>query len=215
MGRPPKSPMKVGNRYGRLVAIKFVDYDAAYSRSRWLFRCDCGNEAVVFTTSVRRGLTQSCGCLHEEVLARARGWNASHKMTGSAEYRCWNALLNRCRNKNNKDYARYGGRGIKVCARWLKFENFYADMGPRPSPAHSIDRYPDKNGDYAPSNCRWATAKEQANNRRVPRRGSTIFVTFKGKRTSLISACEQSGVKYVTAYWRLAHGWPLNRVFKT
>lgn len=120
-----------------------------------------------------------------------------HRMTGTPEYRAWCEMKSRCCNPRRKHYSGYGGRGIRVCASWLhSFEAFFADMGARPSSAHSIERI-DNNGDYSPSNCKWATATEQANNRR-----STIKVD--GKPLSEVAA--ESGIKASTLHRRMRYG---------
>jgi hypothetical protein len=111
---------------------------------------------------LKRGWTQSCGCLQKD---RAKD-NAKHGKTGSPEYHAWSAMIQRCTNPKTKQYKDYGGRGIRVCQKWkCSFESFYADMGPRPSKAHSIDRK-DNDGNYEPGNCRWATEREQKMNTR-------------------------------------------------
>ena len=131
---------------------------------RWLCRCECGAEWTVAASSLTRGLSRSCGCLR-----RRQAWNYQHGESGhsfySVEYNAWMHMRQRCSNPNYHAYARYGGRGIKVCDRWLNsFEAFLADMGRRPSGRRSLDRI-DNNGNYEPSNCRWATPVQQIRNR--------------------------------------------------
>jgi hypothetical protein len=151
-----------GKRFGRWTVV-------AYARGqKWHCVCDCGTRRVVRGQCLRTGESRSCGCLHKE-LVKAR--HTKHGMCGSREYHSWQSMKARCLNPNNPNYEKYGGRGIRPCEEWLPFVPFFADMETRP-PGCSLDRI-DVNGNYEPSNCRWADAKQQARNQR-PRRARTV-----------------------------------------
>jgi hypothetical protein len=161
-------------RFGRLVALERASNRG--TRTRWLCRCDCGKTHVTETSLLTSGGTKSCGCLRIE-LGRKLGASSrrhGHCSDGKStpEYTAWASMISRCSDPKVVTFKHYGGRGIRVCARWQTFENFLSDMGPRPSgqqgnrPAYSLDRHPDPNGNYEPGNCRWATWKEQNRNNR-------------------------------------------------
>ena len=150
-----KSIIKIGDKFGRLTAVRF-DYYNNYIQY-WLFKCDCKNEKVISVSAVKKGNTKSCGCLYRKA-------RTIHGMSRTRTYKSWNAMKNRCLNKRCKDYKDYGGRGITICDRWMRFENFFEDMGERPI-GKSIDRI-NNDGNYCKSNCKWSTPKEQSNNMR-------------------------------------------------
>jgi hypothetical protein len=155
--------IKAGLTFGWFTTLRYLG--TKKGRHVWLCECICGNKKPVSANSLTSGNTKSCGCLHRE--ACRSGKNYKHGATGSPEYLAYHNMIQRCTNRNNPDYKNYGGRGISVCKRWFAkhgFENFLIDMGPRPL-GTSIDRYPNRNGNYEPSNCRWATAKEQNRNK--------------------------------------------------
>ena len=145
--------MEKGDKFNKLTAVKFIKRDKHFNQY-WLFRCDCGTEKVIRYWSVRSGLVKACGCLLKK-----------HGMTNTKTYNSWIAMKKRCLDKNHISYKNYGGRGIIICSEWLKFENFYSDMGKRPK-NKSLDRV-DNNGNYCKDNCRWATKKQQMNNMRT------------------------------------------------
>lgn len=156
--------IKLGGRYGRLVVQERSTVPAGKSRNvAWLCICDCGQTIVVDTYRLLTGNTRSCGCLYKDTRHTAA---KRHGLRYQPEYSSWYAMKRRCDNPNNDRYKHYGGRGIKVCDEWLNdFERFYRDMGPKPTPSHSIDRK-DTDGDYTPDNCCWATPVEQRHNQR-------------------------------------------------
>jgi hypothetical protein len=175
-----------GNRYGRLVAIRRAG-------KKWEFRCDCGHTKEILATNAKRGHTQSCGCFHKENSAKVGRSTVKHGYAGSSEYDAWSGMHQRCGNPKDKDYGKYGGRGIKVCERWSKFDRFIEDMGDKPTKRHSLDRI-DVNGDYAPENCRWATTKVQNGNKRC-----NIRVSAFGK-----SGCLADFISYHSPHYHMA-----------
>jgi hypothetical protein len=151
----------VGQRFGRLVVLRYshTAVKGGCQRGFWLCHCDCGRECSVNGSRLRRGGTRSCGCIRIRHGHTQRGRR-------TPEWQAWYAMQQRCYQPGATNYHQYGGRGIKVCERWLAcFENFLADVGLRPSSKYSLDRI-DNDGHYEPGNCRWATRKDQRANQR-------------------------------------------------
>lgn len=152
-----------GMRFGRLVALAFVERTAD-RKSIWQCQCDCGALHKARLSNLRTKQVQSCGCHRREV---ARNSHRTHGKRYSSEYRSWMSMKNRCLNPKYEQSQYYSDLDVYVCPRWIEsFSAFYEDLGPKPTPKHSIDRWPDPNGNYEPGNCRWATPLEQRHNRR-------------------------------------------------
>src|ERR1700722_1457131 len=167
-----------GHKFGLLTAIK-IDDQRMSPHTYWICQCDCGNTCSVYLGNLRRGHTSSCGCVTKKLLSSSRmihGHNIKHRV--SSEYSTWVSMKSRCNNPNSTSYKLYGEKGVSVCKQWNdSFQCFFNDMGPKPTKNHSIDRYPDKNGNYEPGNCRWATDKEQNRNR-----SNTKWITYNNKQ---------------------------------
>lgn len=193
-----------GQVFGRLTIISFCFL--RNGRSVWLCQCSCGRRVALRANDVRRGATKSCGCLHSETSAENGRRNRTHGKSGSPEYAIWIGVLRRCCKSTRDEYERYGGRGVTACNRWRdSFEAFYADMGPRPSPQHSIDRI-DNNRGYEPGNCRWATAKEQQRNKRNNR-----MLTHDGRTQCATDWAEEVHITRGCLLERLRRGWSVAR----
>jgi len=189
----------IGKKFGRLL-VK----NKAYSKNGiyWNCLCDCGNKVVVCRGNLISRNTKSCGCLKQETAIKTM---TTHGMFGSAIYSCWGHMLSRCQNKNDAAYKDYGGRGIKICSDWNKFENFYIDMGDIPKKM-TLDRI-DNDGDYCPENCRWATRKEQSRNRRDNR-----TVEYKGTTKLLVEWADEFKLSYDTLRKRInVYNWPIEK----
>ncbi len=190
----------IGQHFGRLTVIRKHHKSNARKQALWECVCGCGSENVVIvpTTSLRKEITRSCGCLRKEATV-AR--NNTHGLANTPEYGVWCRIKNRCYNEKEKSYPDYGGRGITMSSEWKEsFEAFYHDMGPRPTAGYTVERRDNDKG-YSKENCEWATRKEQANNRRT-----NIYYELGGESKTLQQWCEELDLKYITVYQRLRHG---------
>lgn len=209
-----------GRRFGKLEVLEYVGRKRGHSW--WKCKCDCGNESIVRYQCLITGGTKSCGCMeHENRVNNMKNNHVKNRISVSSDYFeqhganyknplyiIWKGLMARCYNAKNTAYRNYGGRGIKVCDRWLKanhgFENFVKDMGERPGKEYSIDRI-DVNGDYTPENCRWATRIQQANNTR-----KNNHVWWKGREMTPHEVSVELGLYYGTVLKWLREGLDIN-----
>lgn len=183
----------IGKTFGRLVVVSYAGkHGPAHF---WLCRCSCGTEKAINVQSLRRGATLSCGCLGKEIrLVRHR----THGLTKTYFYSVWQSMRKRCYNPKAAHFADYGGRGITVCDRWQNSVSAFAeDMGPRPSAKHSLDRI-DNDGNYEPSNCRWATYSQQRKNAR-----DTTRYIFDGRAQCLTDWANELDISFGTLWNRL------------
>ncbi|KKL65213.1 hypothetical protein LCGC14_2157220 [marine sediment metagenome] len=199
----------VGQKFGRLIVLKRMDNDK-WGHLRWLCKCDCGKKIIAQGHHLKDNHTQSCGCLaKEQLIERSTTHGHTTRRNISKTYVSWLHVIQRCTNPNDKRYKDYGGRGIKVCKRWMKFENFLEDMGKIPE-GYSIDRINNNKG-YKKSNCKWSTKKEQSRNTRRNRSG-----TYGGKTQLLIEWSEETGIPYSTLWQRIYRlGWSIEKALTT
>lgn len=187
----------VGQKFGYLTVLERAENDKCGNR-RWLCKCDCGCEVVVEGGNLKRGRQKSCGCMHDELIARRA---TTHGMSKSKLYSLWNAMKTRCLNPNSQKYKDYGGRGISVYPAWINdFQAFYeyvSQLEHFGEKGYTLDRE-DNNGNYEPGNLRWADAKTQRHNRR----DALIMVEYNGEEMCLKDAAQASGIPYKTLWMR-------------
>lgn len=191
--------------FGKLTAISYAGLVPVGKKmaAAWLCRCECGTERPIPAGSLLSGNSSSCGCVRLEKL---RVQSTKHGLSGTSENQIWREMKCRCSNPKRADYC---GRGIAVCERWMTFDNFYADMGPRPSKKHSIDRIDNDKG-YEPDNCRWATWSEQMRNTRANR-----LLELNGERKTVAEWVEVTGIVKNTIFKRLKLGWSDEKILTT
>lgn len=195
----------IEQKFGRLIITKQSGKDKN-NHILWLCQCDCGKEKIISSTHLITGHTQSCGCLKNE----GNNTKHNHAQNGklSTIYKAWANMIQRCTNPHTKNYHNYGGRGITICKRWMKFENFLTDMGDT-SKGYQIDRI-DNNGHYHKSNCRWVTPKQNSRNRRNNR-----SVTHNRKTQCITAWAEEVGISEYVIYRRLNRGWSIKKALTT
>jgi hypothetical protein len=196
------SPIYQGQKFGYLTTIE-------RSGRKWLCECICGNRKFIASANLAYGEkpTKSCGCMHIELIRKARTIHGMSIKSDTDEYRtfvAWQAMIWRCTNKNRKDYQRYGGRGIRVCDRWSEFSNFISDMGLKKN-GTSLGRI-DNDGNYCPENCKWESPTQQARNK-----VTSHNITFQGKTQTIIAWAEELGISKSALWHRIAKGWSPER----
>ena len=204
----PKFENLAGRRFGYLTVL------ARYKQgqpTRWICECDCGKLKLAYSGRLKKGITTSCGCDWSE---KFQGNSSKHGFCSGNKkhpiYLSWRGMKRRCYSPTCRAYKNYGGRGIKVCQRWLdSFENFLVDMGDTWMPDLTLERRDNSQG-YSPENCYWATRREQVRNRR-----NTVFVDYRGETKPLAEWCEVLGLEYTWIKQRYEAGWTASQMFET
>ena len=203
-------PLSLENkRFGNLIALNYAY--SKYKKRYWKCKCDCGNYTIVCASQLLSGKTKSCGCLRKQIAREnAIKTHTTHHFTQTRLYDIWRSMKKRCYLKTHMHYSSYGARGIKICEEWkndfISFYNWAMENGYRDD--LTIDRI-DVNGNYEPNNCRWATIKQQQNNKR-----NNIFLTYEGKTKSIYEWSNITGIKYCTIWWRYRHNWNINKILE-
>ena len=209
----PKASVRIipGVRIGRLIVLKIIPLQGWSDKAEC--QCDCGKTATVYVQNLARKKrpTLSCGCIGKE---RAKAVNVvrlrTHGKRFTRTYRCWANMKTRATNPKSTRADRYYHRGIKICERWMTFENFLADMGDCRSNKHTIERV-NNDGNYEPSNCVWATNAQQQRNKM-----SNHLITFNGETMCITSMAEKYGLNPVAVYARIKQlGWDVERAMTT
>ena len=190
----------VGKRYGMLTVINEIPERNKNNHIMYWCKCDCGNFKAILGVSIRQGLTKSCGCLHRNKITK-------HGMGSTPEYKAWLSMKSRCDNPKNPRYKDWGGRGIAYCREWSDFANFIKDMGLKPEPSASIERIDNDRG-YFKENCKWATKREQALNRRT-----TVKVLHEGREMYVHEFAKSIGLTESGARKRLKNYKKIDGVF--
>lgn len=185
-----------GRTFNLLTVLRYSHIKKGHG-SYWLCQCECGNKTTVRIDGLKSGHPKSCGCLSDKWRATGNA-NRTHGKTKTRIYQQWRGMKGRCFNENNQDYKHYGGRGITVCNRWLKFENFFEDMGECPKD-YTIERI-NNDGKYEPSNCKWIHNKRQNRNKR-----NSFMIKYKGKNQCLAAWAEHFKINYYTLHKRLRY----------
>lgn len=195
-----------GRKFERLKVISYAGTDKS-GKTLWNCECKCGNSTISYGQNLKNGTAKSCGCLQKEKLIQR---SKTHGQTNSRLYQIWHDMKERTQNRNNKNYKRYGGRGIKVCAQWKKFDDFRKwalDNGYKEN--LTIERI-NNNGNYCPENCRWATKEEQNRNKR-----DNVILEYKGERKILADWAKDKGMSYACLKNRIKRGWSIEKALET
>jgi len=191
-----------GMVFNRLTVIKQSDKRIG-KEIMWECVCECGGFKTTRAADLKNGKTKSCGCLNSEVLIKR---NTKHGFSKTRIYEIWQGMIKRCTNPKSEFYHIYGGRGIKVCKRWMVFINFYNDTKSTYKDDLSIDRFPNTNGDYEPNNFRWATEEQQANNKTT-----NVLLTYNNKTLTISQWAKEVGIHQGVIGARLIRGWDIER----